>query len=238
MFLNVCIAKNRPHLESGEIINVQVDYVVIRNDQSGTLIFPTGKFIEIARLQDNPLRGYLFEKKSSPFDGVFSNLYQNRLEAKKRGDEPMTWIYKVLMNSLYRRFWINPKSTVIEICNHREYLELLKKDNFQSAEKLTDYYYVVNNSSNSSLVDDHNWKAPRMSPVQLAAIITACARIHMYPHIYRLDCYYTDIDSIILGSPLPDDLVSPVEIGKFKLENHVKKGIFLAPKSYTSSTED
>ena len=114
----------------------------------------------------------------------------------------------------------------------------LKKDNFQSAEKLTDYYYVVNYSSNSSLVDDHDWKAPWMSAVQLAAAVTACARTHMYPYISRPDCYYTNTDSIILGSPLPDDLISPMEMGKFKLENHVKKCIFLAPNSYTLSIED
>ncbi|KAA0062000.1 Integrase, catalytic core [Cucumis melo var. makuwa] len=146
---------------------------------------------------------------------IISDLYESQLEAKKRGDEPMTWIYKVLMNSLYGRFGINPK-----------------------AEKLTDYYYVVNYSSNSSLVDDHDWKAPWMSAVQLAAAVTACARTHMYPYISRPDCYYTNTDSIILGSPLPDDLISPMEMGKFKLENHVKKCIFLAPNSYTLSIED
>ena len=31
LFLNVCIAKNGPHLKSGQIIIVQVDYVVIRS---------------------------------------------------------------------------------------------------------------------------------------------------------------------------------------------------------------
>ncbi|KAL0292745.1 UNVERIFIED_CONTAM: DNA polymerase [Sesamum calycinum] len=40
------------------------------------------------------------------------------------------------------------------------------------------------------------------------------------------------------GSPLSDDLVSSKEMGKFKLENHVKKGIFLAPKSYMLEIED
>lgn len=108
----------------------------------------------------------------------------------------------------------------------------MKMDNFQSAEKLTDHYYIVNYITNSSFVDDDNWKAPKMSAVQLAAAITACARIHIYPHISRPDCYYTDTDSIVLGSPLSDDLISSMEMGKFKLEYHVKRGIFLAPKSY------
>lgn len=218
-------------------------------DKFGTLLFPTGKFIGVfyseelkfARdlgYQIIPLRGYLFEKKSSPFESVISDLYESRLEAKKAGDEPMTWVYKILMNSLYGRFGMNPESTVTEICNQKQYEELMKKDNFQSADKLTDHYYIVNYITNSSFVDDDDWKAPKMSAVQLAAAITACARIHMYPHISRPDCYYTDTDSIVLGSPLSEDLISSTELGKFKLENHVKRGIFLAPKSYMLEIED
>ncbi|KAL3537038.1 hypothetical protein ACH5RR_000404 [Cinchona calisaya] len=218
-------------------------------DKFGTLLFPTGKFIGVfyseelkfARdlgYQIIPLRGYLFEKKSSPFESFISDLYESRLEAKKAGDEPMTFIYKILMNSLYGRFGMNPESTVTEICNQKKYEELMKMDNFQFAEKLTDHYYIVNYITNSSFVDDDDWKAPKMSVVQLVAAITACARIHMYPHISRPDCYYTDTDSIVLGSPLSDDLVSSIELGKFKLEYHVKRGIFLAPKSYMLDIED
>lgn len=125
-------------MKSGQITIFQVDYVIIRKDQSGPLIFPTGQFIKIfyskelkfTRKLDYeiiPPRGYLFEKKLSPFKGVISDLYESQLEAKKRGDEPMTWIYKVLMNSLYGRFGINPKGTVSEICNHRKYSELFEE---------------------------------------------------------------------------------------------------------------
>ncbi|KAK4382038.1 DNA polymerase [Sesamum angolense] len=160
------------------------------------------------------LFGYMFEKKSSPFEGFISDLYESRLEAKKR------------------------ESIVTEICNQEKYDEMMMKDNFQSADKLNDDYYIVNYISNSQIVDDTEWKAPKHSAVQLSAAITACARIHMYPHISREDCYYTDTDSIVLGSPLSDDLVSSKEMGKFKLENHVKKGIFLAPKSYMLEIED
>ncbi|XP_073313494.1 DNA polymerase-like [Primulina huaijiensis] len=119
-------------------------------DQYGTLIFPTGKFIGVFYSEELkfardlgyeiiPLRGYLFEKKSSPFESFISHLYESRLDAKKRGDEAMTFIYKILMNSLYGRFGMNPESTVTEICDQKRYEELMKKDTFQSAEKLTDH---------------------------------------------------------------------------------------------------
>lgn len=111
----------------------------------------------------------------------------------------MTFIYKLLMNSLYGRFGMNPESTVTEICNQQKYEDMMKMDNFQSAEKLTDHYYIVNYIVNSTTVDDTAWKAPKMSAVQLSAAITACARIYMYPFISRPDCYYTDTDSVVLG---------------------------------------
>lgn len=206
-------------------------------EKNGTLLFPTGKFLGVFYSEELkfardlgyeiiPLRGYLFEKKSSPFSSFISSLYESRFEAKKAGDAAMTYIYKILMNSLYGRFGMNPEST--EICNQQKYSELMKMDNFQSAEKLSDDNYIVN----CTTVDDTEWKAPKMSAVQLSAAITACARIYMYPFISRSDCYYTDTDSIILGSPISDDLISSMELGKFKLECNVNKGRFLAPKSY------
>ena len=68
-------------------------------DKFCTLLFPTGKFIGVfyseelkfARdlgYQIIPLRVYLFETKSSPFEGIISYLYESRLEAKKRDDQP------------------------------------------------------------------------------------------------------------------------------------------------------
>ena len=218
-------------------------------DAYGTLIFPTGKFTGVYFSEELkfaktlgyeiiPLRGYLFEKKPSPFKGIIEDLYESRLDAKKKGDDAMSYIYKILMNSLYGRFGINPESTVTEICKEDRYMALLRKDNFESAEQLNETYYMVKYRSNYSLAEDDDWKAPKMSAVHLAAAITACARIHMYPHISRPDCIYIDTDSIVLSSPLSEDFISSKEMGLYKLEYKVKKGIFLAPKSYMLKLED
>ncbi|KAJ8441624.1 hypothetical protein Cgig2_010265 [Carnegiea gigantea] len=186
-----------------------------------------------------PKEGYLIEKKDSPFKGFGSHLYESRLESKKSGDEAMSYFYKILMNSLYGRFGVDPKSTVTEICNQKKYEELMKMNNFQCVEQLTDHYYIVNCITNkNNMTDNTEWDPLTMSVIQLSAAIIACARIHMYPYISREDCYYIDTDSVVLGSPLPDEVVSSIEIGKFKLERHVKRGIFLAPKSYMLDIED
>lgn len=83
------------------------------------LVFPTGKFVGVYYSEElkyarelgykiTPLRGYMFEKKSSPFKSFISNLYESRQEARKAGDDAMAYVYKILMNTLYGRFGIHP----------------------------------------------------------------------------------------------------------------------------------
>lgn len=127
---------------------------------------------------------------------------------------------------------MNTESTITEICDTKKYEELLMKESVQSAEKLNEHYYMVNYTTNSDSVEEADLQAPTISEVHLAAAIRACARIHMYPYVARADSYYTDTDSIEIGQPLPDELVSSTELGLFKLTYRVKKGIFFAPKNY------
>ncbi|KAF6156653.1 hypothetical protein GIB67_017789 [Kingdonia uniflora] len=91
---------------------------------------------------------------------------------------------------------------------------------------------------NAGYVKDSDWKPPKNFVVQIAAAITAYARIYMYQFTSRDNCYYTDIDSAILGKPLLEELVSSTVLGLLKLECFVKAGIFLAPKCYKLVIED
>lgn len=218
-------------------------------DKNNTLLFPTGKFVgvyyseELIYARDLgykilPLRGYLFEKKTSPFEGFVSSLFEKRQEAKKTGNEAMSYVYKTLMNSLYGRFGINPESTITEICKRERYEYLTQRENLIMGDQLSELYYIVNYRGHIGNAADSSWRPTQLSAVQLSAAITACARIHMYKYISRPDCYYTDTDSAILGSPLPEDEISSIELGKLKLEYHVEKATFLAPKSYTLKTKD
>lgn len=84
----------------------------------------------------------------------------------------------------------------------------------------------------SYITDTNNDYPKRNAAVQIAAAITACARVYMHPFINRVDCYYTDTDSIVLSKPLPEEMVSKEVLGKLKMEYFVKEAIFLAPKCY------
>ncbi|KAK3027204.1 hypothetical protein RJ639_040375 [Escallonia herrerae] len=225
-------------------------FLSYRDDKTNTLVFPTGNFVglyyseELKYARDisykiNPLSGYLFEKKNnSPFGSFVSSVFEMRQDAKRIGNNAMSYVYKILMNSLYGRFGINPICTVTEICNLDRYNHLTMEGDFIYADKLSSHYFIVSYLTNTAVASGTDWVPPRISVVQLAAAIITCSRIHMYPYISRPDCYYTDTDSVVLGSPLPEGEISSTVLGKFKLEHNIKKGLFLAPKSYSFETQE
>lgn len=211
-------------------------------DKKNTLLFPTGEFVGVYYSEELkyarrlgytvlPISGYLFEEMESPFKHFVSSLFESRLVARKEGNEGLAYVYKILMNSLYGRFGINPKSTTTEICDLNRYKHLLKITDFIFGDMLSENNYIVAHHSNTDKGSDY-WNPPKNSAVQLSAAVTACARIHMYTYISREDCYYTDTDSVVLGQPLPEEFISSTVLGKFKLEDRIGKGYFLVPKSY------
>ena len=78
------------------------------------------------------------------------------------------------------------------------------------------------------LYETHN------SNIAVASAITAYGRILMSSLLNstEYEVYYTDTNSIIVDKPLPSELVSDSELGKFKLEYQIEKAIFLAPGVY------
>ena len=198
-------------------------------DKNNTLIFPTGEFVGVYYCEELkyaralgytviPINGYLFESKESPFRHFVSSLSESRLKARKEGNDAMAYVYKILMNTLYGRFGINPKSTTTEVCDFNRYKHLLRNSEFIFSDMLSENNYIVAYHSNTDKGSDY-WNPPKHSAVQLAAAVTASARIYMYPYISREDCYYTDTDSVVLGQPLPKEMISSSVLGQFKLED-------------------
>jgi len=70
-------------------------------------------------------------------------IFKSRQEAKKRGNEALSYIYKILLNSLYGRFCIQPESTITTICEENKYNYLIKNKDFNIANKLSDKYYIL-----------------------------------------------------------------------------------------------
>lgn len=118
----------------------------------------------------------------------------------------MAYIYFIVMNSLYGRFGINPQSTITEVCDKNRYDYLVKRDNLIFGDKLSELYYIVSYVTGDA--SESEWDPHKISAEKMSAAITACSRIHMYKYISRSDCYYTDTDSAIDGSPLAEDSIS------------------------------
>jgi hypothetical protein len=93
-------------------------------------------------------------------------------------------------------------------------IDTLRHSEILFCEMLSENNYIVAYHSNTKTESDHwYWNQPKNSAVQLAAAITASARIYMYPYISREDCYYTDTDSVVLGQPLPKEVISSSVLG-------------------------
>ena len=43
----------------------------------------------------------LYERKESPFKDFVSSLFSSRLETRKEGNDALSYVYKILMNSLH-----------------------------------------------------------------------------------------------------------------------------------------
>ncbi|RZB65257.1 DNA polymerase [Glycine soja] len=228
--------------------SIKKPFLPYRDNKDGTLIFPTGTFVgvyyseELKYARDIgytiiPICGYLFEEMESPFKDYINSLFESRSNAKKKGNNALSFVYKLLMNSLYGRFGINPQSTKTEMCNKSKRDRIFRRPEFIDDVFIREDLYMVSYLTNPGKGPSY-WDPPKNSAVQLAAAITAGSRIYMYKYISREDCLYTDTDSIVLGNPLPEEDVSSSVLGKFKLEDKILEGFFLAPKCYSYTTEE
>uniref|UniRef100_A0A896YSL2 DNA polymerase n=1 Tax=Coniophora olivacea TaxID=85977 RepID=A0A896YSL2_9AGAM len=185
------------------------------------------------------LRGFVFEKSEDIFSRYVNDMYQLRLEYSKT--EPMNLIAKLLLNSLYGRFGMQPQLHSHIFVNFSEFTELSKCyeiiDFIQINE---DLFFVTYESSD---INDLGESLPKNKSagisVSIASAVTAYARVYMsnFKNNPSFNLYYTDTDSIFVDKEL-DPIFVNNELGKMKLEYILKDSIFLAPKVYFGLTAE
>lgn len=185
----------------------------------------------------NILSGYTFERKNL-FKDYVNTLYNLRI--KYPSTDPLNFIAKILLNSLYGRFGMDDNFSDIKII-HKDYITDFENKFMKlisNRTELEDYYLIEIKDSDEIIVD--NEKSTHNINVAIASAITAYARVHISQFKNNPDfiLYYTDTDSIYIDRPLPDHLVNDKILGKMKLENIVEKAIFLSPKVYCLNTID
>jgi DNA polymerase type B, organellar and viral len=183
----------------------------------------------------NILWGYTFESKVV-FKEDVDFLYNLRLKYNK--SDPMNFIGKILLNSLYGRFGMDDNFTEAFVIKNDYYHDFENKflNNILSIEDLGDYKLVIISSDENKIEETegvHNVS------IATAAAITAYARIHMsqFKNNPKINLYYSDTDSIYTDSDLDEYLIDGKILGKLKLEHICKKAIFLTPKVYCLITD-
>jgi hypothetical protein len=221
----------------------------IKTNEGLRTVAPLGKWCDMIFSEEmyNAMKfGYKFEIKwGYTFDSdlIFSKfvneLYKIRLDYPK--SDPMNYIAKIIMNSLYGRFGMDDNFIITEIMNKEDYdkYEELDKDNsILDVIEIDDNYLVQTKNPNielDTLLD--NGSEVHNINIAIAAAITAYARIHMtqFKNNENYNLYYSDTDSIYIDSPLDKNLIGK-ELGLMKLECICEDAVFLAPKVYSLIT--
>jgi DNA polymerase type B, organellar and viral len=231
------------------IAPINLKYPIIQthiNSKDGTrTVSPLGTWSDMLFSEEiyNAMKfGYKFEVKwGYTFDSGFvfndfvNDLYKLRLEYPK--SDPMNYIAKIILNSLYGRFGMDDDFIFSYILNSKDYLkfESKNKEYLLDVIELGDNFLVQLKKPDAeldTLLDNGSEK--HNVNISIASAITAYARIHMsqFKNNKDYNLYYSDTDSIYIDKPLNDSFISNTELGKLKLEKICKYSVFLAPKVY------
>jgi len=178
--------------------------------------------------------GFLFDKKNIFFDYI-SSMYELRSRYPK--NHPMNLIAKLLQNSLYGRFALNPILERHIFCSFDDFKLLSEKYDIVDKMDLGELGKFVS-FNDPSLGQDSNGVQTKSS-ISIASAITAYARVKMskYKNNPLFNLYYTDTDSIFIDRPLPDHMIGE-RLGQMKLEYIFEDCVFLGPKIYAGITTD
>lgn len=174
------------------------------------------------------LWGYTLDK-GFPFTKFIDDLYKLRLKYPK--GQPINYIAKLIMNSLYGRYGMDDtfnENIILTNESANKYIEKFS-DNIIDIIDLEDSKLIITNNIIYTINTElDNAKENHNINIAIASAITSYSRIHMSKFKnnpeYRL--FYTDTDSAYTNKPLPDHLVSDTELVKLKLEFVAKKAIF------------
>ena len=174
--------------------------------------------------------GYCFEEKD-----IFSNFVENLYNLRKSYEKshPMNLACKLLMNSLYGRFGMQPITQTQKFMNKNQFLEVCQ--NFT----VNDFIDLGEKGLFVSYEDPKKYKNDHKVSVGIASAVTAYARTYMtkFKNNPLFNLYYSDTDSIFTDKELGLELIGD-EIGKFKLEYIFTIAVFLGPKIYGGITTD
>ena len=171
-----------------------------------------------------------FENDSFIFTDFISKYYKLRKEYKK--DDPENLIAKLTMNSLYGKFSQRDIHSETVIVNNEDISSFLNENVFNLKKRVTPILMKEEGISNNIFTVENSEKKS-YTQTHISCFITANARDLMFKKIDEIlkegyDVYYCDTDSIITNKKM----ASGIELGEFKLEDRIIKGVFPLGKTY------
>ena len=210
-------------------------------------VAPTGKWrgiytsIEINRAIQ---LGYKFKyRKCIHFDCkfIFNEFVDFYFETKKNSEKNSSsyTISKLMLNSLYGRFGMNPNLDQHVISKGNDINKLIEKNTIKDIIPLSFGRELITFTQDSELIDDlPDNQRNNNTKIAIAAAITAGARVYMsyFKNSEDFNLYYSDTDSMCTDKPLNPKYIGE-ELGQFKLEHSFDEAVFLAPKVWGGKTE-
>lgn len=219
-------------------------YPAIRD---GKLIFPVGRFrcnlpgpeFKLALNHGhivNTSRIVLYEK-AALFSDYIEFMYEHRLKAKRRGDTVNTWLYKIMMNSLYGKFGQRGRQWDIVGEDTPDNIEVWQELDADTGE-------VRNLRSFGGIIQELKLEDEgRDSFPAIAAYVTSYARLKLWEAIEaagQRNCFYCDTDSLVVnqtGYNRLKHLIDPDQLGAWALEKTLSHITIHGPKDYIFDDE-
>jgi hypothetical protein len=179
------------------------------------------------------LRGFLFERQNI-FKDFVTDINKYKENSERNSAEYI--IFKMIQNSIYGRFGMKPEIENSLIVSDKEFDELISNDyiipiKYYDLDENNKKFITFYDLRDTNLL---NFTREMNVSVSIASAITAYARIFMsyYKNLPDITLFYSDTDSIYCKGNLDEKYISEKELGKFKLEKKLTKGIFLTAKMY------
>ena len=174
-------------------------------------------------------KGFLFNIEYI-FKGYVENLYG--IKENSLPGSPDYTISKMLLNSLYGRFGMNPEYLKTAILTNTEL------DEFITLNQNISIYDKLELGDDLNLISYHkdncndNYDKSNNVNVAIASSISAFSRIYMsyFKLMPGYKVFYSDTDSLDLNKPLPEEFVGKA-LGLFKLEHIWEKAIYISNKN-------
>ena len=195
--------------------------------RTNRLIFPVGTFTGVWNFPEIRLaldKGYEIiethwvlssEPIESPFKEYIDYFMEKKIRYSKEGKKALRFLAKRMMNSLYGKF-----AQRIDMEDRYTHEEPLEGVPYQPMGENTFKLKNVNKERASETI------------VCWASYITSYARCLLYSYFPQKGLHYCDTDSIVVESPLPDEVIDDNEFGLMSVEDIIKESFYVAPKRY------